>query len=96
MRDHGETLAFSPRLPARLTRLAFRLVHRGRRLRVTIDHQCAEYELLDGDPLELTHDDERFTLAPGSPQRRPLPEVPHRPAPEQPPGRRPRSRHEEV
>ena len=36
MRDHGDTLTFAPRLPARLTRLSFRLIYRGRRLRVTV------------------------------------------------------------
>ena len=29
MRDHGETLAFAPRLPSRLTRLRFGLLYRG-------------------------------------------------------------------
>ena len=33
MRDYGETLAFAPRLPSRLSRLRFGLVYRGRRLR---------------------------------------------------------------
>ena len=34
MRDHGGKLSFAPRLPPRLERLAFRLLVRGRRLRV--------------------------------------------------------------
>ena len=37
MRDHGDRLRFAPRLPPRLSRLAFRLVFRGRRLRVAIE-----------------------------------------------------------
>ena len=36
MRDHGDTLHFSPRLPAQLSRLSFRLLYRGRRLCVTV------------------------------------------------------------
>jgi alpha,alpha-trehalose phosphorylase len=36
MRDHGDTLSFAPRLPSRLARLTFRLVYRGRRLRVDV------------------------------------------------------------
>ena len=49
MRDHGETLQFAPRLPAKLTRLSFRLLYRGRRLRVIVGRTEAHYELLDGD-----------------------------------------------
>ncbi len=36
MRDHGATLEFSPRLPAKLDRLSFRLTYRGRLLCVTV------------------------------------------------------------
>ena len=75
MRDHGDTLAFAPRLPSRLARLAFRLLYRGRRLRVEIHPHHASYELLDGEPLELLHHGERFTLGPGAPDTRPLPEL---------------------
>jgi alpha,alpha-trehalose phosphorylase len=77
MRDHGDTLAFSPRLPARLTRLAFRLLYRGRRLRVEVGAHEATYELLGGDPLELVHHGERFTVARGTPASRPVPAAPH-------------------
>ncbi len=84
MRDHGEPLAFAPRLPSRLTRLAFRLTYRGRRLRVEVNGGGARYELLQGEPLELLHHGEPFTLAPGEPQELPVPPMPHRPAPPQP------------
>jgi alpha,alpha-trehalose phosphorylase len=94
MRDHGDTLRFVPRLPSRLTRLSFRLVFRGRRLRVEVTRSGATYELLDGDPLELIHADERLTVERGEPQTRPLPPVPRRPEPEAPPGRRPLRRHD--
>src|SRR3712207_3788999 len=48
MRDHGDTLAFTPRLPSRLNRLTFRLVYRGRRLRVDVRSDGARYELVQG------------------------------------------------
>ena len=41
---------------------------RGRRLRVEIVPGEARYELVDGEPLELRHDDTPFTLERGSPQ----------------------------
>ena len=96
MRDHGDTLAFAPRLPSRLARLAFRLLYRGRRLRVEVHPHHAAYELLDGEPLELLHHGERFTLGPGAPDTRPLPPVPDHPRPEPPPGRKPPRRHSEA
>ena len=96
MRDHGETLAFSPRLPSRLTRLTFRLIYRGRRLRVVVTSDSARYELLEGEPLELLHDGEPVTVEPGSPQTLPVAPPPRRPRPEQPPGRSPPRRHREA
>jgi alpha,alpha-trehalose phosphorylase len=96
MRDHGDTLRFAPRLPSRLARLSFRLVFRGRRLRVDVTADAATYALLDGDALELIHDDERLTVRPGEPETRPLPRVPRRPTPAAPRGRRPPRRHDEA
>ena len=52
LRDHGDVLAFAPRLPAPLTRLSFRLLYRGRRLCVEVNPEQARYELLAGEPLE--------------------------------------------
>ena len=92
MRDYGTTLAFAPRLPARLTRLSFSLLYRGRRLRVDIRRGAANYELLDGEPLEILHYGEPLTLTADSPQFRPLPPLPQRPAPQAPPGRSPNLR----
>ena len=96
MRDHGDTLTFAPRLPSRLTRLTFRLIYRGRRLRVVVSSDSARYELVEGEPLELFHHGEPFTLAPGSPETRPVAPAPRRAAPEQPPGRSPPRRHREA
>ena len=43
MRDHDGMLSFAPRLPERLTRLAFGLCFRERRLRVEVTHEEARY-----------------------------------------------------
>jgi alpha,alpha-trehalose phosphorylase len=87
LRDHGDTLAFAPRLPAPLTRLSFRLLYRGRRLRVDIHSGHARYELLAGEPLDLLHHGEPVTLAAGSPQTRTCPATPEAPPVGPPPGR---------
>ena len=89
MRDHGETLHFAPRLPARLTRMSFRLLYRDRRLCVTVSPSDAHYELLDGEALALRHHGEDFTLQPGTPRVLRLPPAPQRTRPAQPPGRSP-------
>jgi alpha,alpha-trehalose phosphorylase len=88
MRDHGETLEFEPRLPARLTRLSFRLLYRGRRLRVTIDHEQATYDLLEGEDLEVRHHGEPVVLDGGAVSR-PIAAIAPRERPAQPPGREP-------
>ncbi|WP_053238338.1 glycoside hydrolase family 65 protein [Sandaracinus amylolyticus] len=62
MRDQGDVLAFAPRLVAPMTRLAFHLLMRGRCIRVDITPHDARYELRSGDPIELEHHGERFTL----------------------------------
>lgn len=89
LRDHGGELTFAPRIPHTLQRLAFRLTFRGRRLRVEIVHGSATYQLIDGAPLIIRHDDETLTLEPGTSTTRPW-SPPHvGPRPEQPPGRGP-------
>jgi alpha,alpha-trehalose phosphorylase len=89
MRDHGETLRFAPRLPSRLTRMSFGLLYRGRRLRVEVDPGHATYELLDGDPLELSHHGETITIRLREPVSCPWPPAPNRPVPQSPAGREP-------
>jgi alpha,alpha-trehalose phosphorylase len=89
MRDHGGSLAFAPRLPRRLSRLAFRLLFRGRRIQVEVDHRQARYALLRGAPLDVAHHGSAVTLAPGEPVTRPIPKPPSREAATQPSGRRP-------
>ena len=89
MRDHGKILSFAPRLPSRLTQLSFGLLYRGRRLRVGIRCDAAQYELLEGKPLVILHHGERLTVTTGSCQTRPLPPMAQHPAPQPPPGRAP-------
>jgi alpha,alpha-trehalose phosphorylase len=89
MRDHGGSLAFAPRLPRRLSRLAFRLLFRGRRIRVDVDHRQARYALLQGAPLDVAHHGAAVALVPDRPVTRPVPKLPAREAPAQPQGRAP-------
>jgi alpha,alpha-trehalose phosphorylase len=89
MRDHGGRLSFSPRLAGALTRLRFRLMFRGSGLLVEVDHQQATYSLLLGEPLELSHHGDQFTVAVDSPVTLAIPEPRPRPAPAQPRGREP-------
>jgi alpha,alpha-trehalose phosphorylase len=72
-----------------LERLAFRLGFQERQLMVEVKAAQASYSLLRGEPLELTHHDEQFTLAAGAPAVREIPPAPQLQAPVQPPGREP-------
>jgi alpha,alpha-trehalose phosphorylase len=92
LRDHGEVLAFAPRLPASLSRLGFRLLYRGRRLRVDVGPDHARYQLLAGEPLDLLHHGAPVTLTPDAPQVRGYPTMPE-PAPVHPPPGREACRH---
>jgi alpha,alpha-trehalose phosphorylase len=89
MRDHGDTLIFAPRLPARLSRLGFGILYRGRRLRVQVHADHATYELIDGEPLELIHHGERVTVTSEEPLSCALPPAPKRAPPRSPAGREP-------
>ena len=71
MRDHNSTLWFSPRLPPQLTRLCFRLLYRGRRLRVEIGPDEVTYELSSGEAIEIMHERSPITVAVGEPVVRP-------------------------
>ncbi|MCI3274030.1 glycoside hydrolase family 65 protein [Streptomyces cylindrosporus] len=89
LRREGGTLRFAPRLPERLSRLAFHVQLLGSRLRVEIGPDKATYTLLSGPPLTIRHHDTSLTVNGDGPVVRPLPQVPDRPAPEQPPHREP-------
>ena len=96
LRDYGEVLSFEPRLPSRLSRLAFRLTYRGRRLRVEIHQGEAHYLVLNGgESLEIDHHGERVTLAAGEVTVLEVPPAPHVAPPRQPAGREPRALRDE-
>ena len=88
-RDLDGTFSFAPRLPDGLDRLAFTLVIRGWRLRVEVTPGQATYTLDDGAALHILHHGEPTFLSEGKPVARPIPAVPPRPRPDQPPGRAP-------
>lgn len=92
MRDQSGALAFAPRLPEQIGRLAFTMVYRGRRLRVEITGTTATYTLLDGEALEIGHCGDAFELTPEAPVSRRVPPLPSGPPPEQPHGRCPATR----
>jgi len=92
MRDHDGVLSFAPRLPQALTRLAFRLSLRGRRLLVEVGHEQATYSLLEGSSLEIVHHGRKATVHADAPLRRSIPAPPAREAPSQPSGRAPQRR----
>ena len=73
LRDHGPMLSFAPRLPEDLSGLSFRLMYRGRRIRVDLGREHAHYQLMAGDELELRHHGEPLSLFPGVPESRPYP-----------------------
>ena len=91
-RDHGGVLSFTPRLPAAITRLAFRLMVRSSSLHVEVTREQATYSLLSGDAVPLTHHGETLTVGDGDPVTRPIPRI-DPPAPvTQPPHREPARR----
>jgi alpha,alpha-trehalose phosphorylase len=92
MRDHNGSLTFAPRLPARLVRLAFRLLFRSRRLKIDVTKDATTYTLSEGEPLEIAHHGEPITVAKDEPVTRGNPPAPPRPTPSPPPGREPMRR----
>jgi alpha,alpha-trehalose phosphorylase len=92
LRDHGETLSFSPRLPDGLTRLAFSILQRARCLRVDVTTHKATYALVRGTgSIKIVHHGEPLTVG-NEPVVRSIPPAPDRTPPAQPPGREPRHR----
>ncbi|OFE18338.1 glycosyl hydrolase [Humibacillus sp. DSM 29435] len=94
LRDRDGILAFTPRLPAGITRLVFTLCVRARRLSVEITPRTTTYRLREGDPLRLLHDGTALTLTAAAPVTRPVHEPgdgrePTHGAPTQPHGRAP-------
>jgi alpha,alpha-trehalose phosphorylase len=89
LRYRDRAISFAPRLPEGLTRLAFNLMYRGRRISAEISRSTAKYSMSDGEPIEIMHDGEKLTLAADKPLTRPMAVIPARPRPHQPAGREP-------
>jgi alpha,alpha-trehalose phosphorylase len=93
MRDHGDVLAFAPRLPDSLVRLSFSITCRGQGLHVTVTAGTATYALTHhAGTLPIAHYGESLTLTGAEPVERPIPPAPSHQPPQQPPGRAPRRR----
>jgi alpha,alpha-trehalose phosphorylase len=92
MRARNGVLGFSPRLPLGLVGLSFRLRYRGRLVHVEVHSDKAQYSLLSGDPLTISHHGQQATLGEQA-LTMSIPPVEPMPSPSQPPGRAPQSRH---
>ncbi|ASN22813.1 family 65 glycosyl hydrolase [Streptomyces pluripotens] len=84
-----DRLGFAPRLPEALSRVAFTVTVRGRRLKVDIGPASARYVLEEGEPLTVLHHGEPLTVTAGKPVDRAVSPLPARPEPQQPRHRRP-------
>jgi alpha,alpha-trehalose phosphorylase len=92
LRHQDGMVSFAPQLPEGLSRLAFSLFIRGRRLHVEVTHAQARYVLDDGEPLTVMHHGAEVHLKPDKAEVRAIPAAPSRPRPSQPPGREPTHR----
>jgi alpha,alpha-trehalose phosphorylase len=92
MQCDANGLRFAPRLPPALSRISFGLLWQGRRLRVEMRQDEAEYTLVTGPPMRFRHHGEPVALA-GDPVTLPVPPVEPVEPVEQPYGRAPKSRH---
>jgi len=69
LRDRDGTLCFASRLPAELSRLAFKISVRRRRLAVDVQAATATYTLLDGEPTRIAHHGQPMTASLKRPDR---------------------------
>jgi alpha,alpha-trehalose phosphorylase len=92
LRSRYGKLAFAPRLPAPITRLAFSISFRGQPLRTEITAATATYELEAGAPALIQHHGSEFTLAAGKPLTLDIPPVTRPERLTQPHGREPERR----
>ena len=87
------TVAFAPRLPGGISGLVFHLQYRGCCLKVVVTSGEARYQLLYGEPIQLTHHGERLTVGTEDAVVRPIPPALRRARPVCPPSRAPARRH---
>jgi alpha,alpha-trehalose phosphorylase len=92
LRDHGGKLSFQPQLPPSITRLCFAIRWRGATVQLGITRDDVTYTLQNGQPVELRHAGESFTLGTEPVHRRTCRVEPITPRPSQPPGRAPANR----
>ena len=92
LRDTGGALSFRPRLPGALHGLTFNLLFRGNHLNVAISPDEVRYTCNGPHHVDLQHYGEAVRVGPGGTQIRPIPPMPERPRPRQPPGREPAQR----
>ncbi len=96
LREHQGYLSLSPQLPPGLTRLCFRMMWHGMRLKVEMTRDGVTYTLQDGEQTSLSfrHDGKQVTVSVGQPLTLPLVQrTPLLPRPVQPVGRAPAPRH---
>lgn len=89
LRVGGKCLAFSPRLPEGLNRLAFNLCYRDRQISVVVLRDKATYMIKSGEPLTISHHGQEFELLEQQLSTHRIPPAPVREQPTQPPGREP-------
>ncbi len=92
MRDYGGRLSFHPQLPPGWTRLRFRLVWHGARLKVDVGPDEVTYSVTQApdEGIEIWDCDEALLLKEDAPMTRPVQRIePTTPRPSQPPGREP-------
>jgi alpha,alpha-trehalose phosphorylase len=92
LRARSGRLAFAPKVPNGISRLAFNLWYRRRNLCVSATPGQAQYELEDGEPITVVHYGEPVDVTPDAPVKVPIPPLPQRPRPRQPYGREPARR----
>jgi alpha,alpha-trehalose phosphorylase len=92
LRARSGRLAFAPKVPNGISRLAFNLWYRRRNLCVSATPGQAQYELQEGEPITVMHYGEPVEVTPEAPVKVPIPPLPQRPPPRQPHGREPARR----
>jgi alpha,alpha-trehalose phosphorylase len=93
LRDRGTPLAFMPRLPQALTRLAFSIgCGQTAKLKIEVQPTRATYTLLRGEALQIHHHGRPITVTSDHPARCPIPPAPALERPTQPHGREPAPR----
>jgi alpha,alpha-trehalose phosphorylase len=89
LRERDGSVAFSPRLPVGITRLAFTICVQTTQLNVEITPATTTYRVQGGPPLSLWHDGRPLVVSAGSPIGSPTLSTPICAAPTQPSGRAP-------